>query len=142
VVAEQSALHYPPAGPVALPERHAAVLLLFDGAGGGPAGLTGVRQHAGLSAVDGPLAAAVAELAAGRGDVTLVPGAGLAGGPLPEGVRVRPGPAGQPHTGAWWTLADPDRAPGGLVLLADADAGELAVAALDFAAPDPGGIPT
>src|SRR5215207_9778634 len=30
VVAEQSALHYAPAGPVSLPQRHAAVALLFD----------------------------------------------------------------------------------------------------------------
>lgn len=131
VVAEQSALHYPPPAPGPLPERHAAVVLLFDT--DGPVTVAGIRQHAGLSAVDGQLAADVAELAAGRGDVTLVPGAGLAGVPLPEGVRVRPGPAGQPHTGPWWTLADPGS---GLVLLADADAGELAVAALDFS---PGG---
>jgi hypothetical protein len=140
VVAEQSALHYPPAGPAVLPERHAAVVLLFEAAGppaagaaGGepvrPAALAGVRQHGGVSTPDTQLAADVAELAGGRTDVTLVPGAGLAGLPLPEGVRRAPGPAGQPHTGTWWTLADP---PAGLVLLADADDGELAVAALDF----------
>lgn len=131
VVAEQSALHYAAAGPGPLPDRHAAVVLLFDT--DGPGRVDAVRQHAGLSAVDGQLAADVAALAAGRGDVTLVPGDGLAGVPLPEGVRVRAGPGGQPHTAPWWTLADPGT---GLVLLADADAGELAVAALDFT---PGG---
>lgn len=133
VVAEQSTLHYPPAREVPLPRRHAAVVLLFDRAGRGR--VAAVRQHAGLSRVDDRLAADVAELAAGRADVTLVPGDGLAGVPLPEGVRVRPGPAGQPHTAPWWTLADPQT---GLVLLADTDGGELAIAALDFT-PEHGG---
>jgi hypothetical protein len=133
VVVEQSALHYETIGAGPLPDRHAAVVLLFDTTG--PGRVAAVRQYAGLSRVDGRLAADVAELAAGRGDVTLVPGDGLAGVPLPEGVRVRPGPAGQPYTAPWWTLADPHT---GLVLLADTDAGELAIAALDFT-PDPGG---
>jgi hypothetical protein len=132
VVAEQSALHYETRGTAVLPDRHAAVALLFDGSG--PGRLCGVRQRAGLDPAGlGPaLAAEVAALAAGRGDVTLVPGDGLAGVPLPEGLPVSPGPAGQPHTAPWWALADPDRT--GLLLLADADpaAGELAVAALDF----------
>lgn len=134
VVAEQSTLHYPPAGDAVLPDRHAAVLLLFDT--GGPGRLAGIRQHAGLSTVDSVLAVEVAALAGDRDDVTLIPGAGLAGVPLPEGVKHSPGPAGQPHTGAWWQLLDHDR---GLVLLADADldAGELGLAALDFAPPAP-----
>lgn len=136
VVAEQTALHYQPAAPVVLPERHAAVALLFDLAGAGR--LAGTRQHAGLSTVEETLAADVAALAAGRTDVTLVPGAGLAGVPLPEGVRCRPGPAGQPHTGPWWALVDAEP---GLVLLADTDGGELAVAAFDRTAePDPEGL--
>jgi 4-hydroxymandelate oxidase len=138
VVAEQSALHYTPAVPGPLPDRHAAVAFLFDGAGRGA--LRQVRQVAGLPAAElGPaLAAEVAGLAAGRGDVTLVPGVGLAGVPVPEGLPLSRCPAGQPHTGPWWVLADWSAA--GLVLLADADpgAGELAVAALDFS-PDPGG---
>lgn len=174
VVAEQSAIHYPVPAEQPLPDRHAAVLLLFDRTG--PGVLAGVRQRAGLSTVDcassgapaggpggapaggpaappggpegapaggpvaslaGALAEEVAALAAGRDDVTLVPGAGLAGVALPDGVKVAPGPAGQPHTGAWWALADDPR---GLLLLADADpgAGELAVAALDFRT-EPGG---
>lgn len=137
VVAEQSALHYRPAGPGPVPDRHATVVLLFDLADGGGGRLGGVRQRAGVGvdALPRALAAEVAALAAGRGDVTLVPGAGLAGVPLPEGVRLRPGPAGQPHTGPWWELAGPSA--GGLLLLADADpaAGELAVAALDFTRP-------
>lgn len=134
VVAEQTALHYDPGGPVVLPERHAAVALLFDASGHGR--FAGARQHAGLSTVDDTLAADVAALAAGRTDVTLVPGAGLAGVPLPDGVRCVPAPAGQPHTGPWWAL---DHAGPGLVLLADADGGELAVAALDFS-PEPEGL--
>jgi hypothetical protein len=134
VVAEQSTLHYPPALEVALPERHAAVVLLFDA--DGPGCVTGVRQRAALSTVDDMLAADVAALVGGRGDVTLVAGAGLARVPLPEGVKLSPGPAGQPHTGPWWQLVDHDS---GLVLLADADldAGELCVAAFDFTALDP-----
>jgi hypothetical protein len=57
--------------------------------------------------------------------------------PLPEGEKHAPGPAGQPHTGPWWQLAELDS---GLVLLADADGAELAVAAFDLT-PDDGGLP-
>lgn len=130
VVAEQSALHYEPAGAGPLPDRHAAVVFVFDAAG--PGRLRAVRQAAGLAPDElGPvLAAELAGLAAGRGDVTLVAGDGLAGVPVPEGLRLAPGPAGQPHTTAWWMLAD--RTEPGLLLLADADAGELSVAAFDF----------
>lgn len=139
VVAEQAVLHYRPPAPAPLPQRHAAVAMLFDRTG--PGRLAGVRQRAGLSPAELPagLAADVAALAAGRGDGTLVTGAGLAGVPVPEGVRCRPGPAGQPHTGPWWTLAGSGP---GLLLLADADAGELAVCAIDLAldlTADPGG---
>ena len=42
-------------------------------------------------------------------------------------VRVRRGPAGQPHTAPWWTLADPDP---GLVLLADTDGGATVTAVM------------
>jgi hypothetical protein len=123
VVAEQSTVHYPPAADVTLPERHAAVMLLFDATG--PGRLTGLRQ---------------------RRDVTLLTGPGLAGpdpaGPdlaglgLPDGVKHSPGPSGQPHTAPWWQLLDHDS---GLVLLADADAeaGELGLAAFDFTPADP-----
>lgn len=136
VVAEQSTLHYPPATDVVLPERHAAVALLFDAAG--PGRLAGVRQRAGLSTVEDALAAEVAALAGDRGDVTLLTGAGLAGVPLPDGVKHSPGPIGQPHTAPWWQLLDHDT---GLVLVADADAngdaGELGLAAFDFTPADP-----
>jgi hypothetical protein len=139
VVAEQSTLHYPPAADVVLPERHAAVALLLDPAG--PGRLTAVRQHRGMSTVEDALAAEVAALAGGRGDVTLLTGPGLAGPDaaglvLPDGVKHSPGPSGQPHTAPWWQLLDHDC---GLVLLADADAdaGELGLAAFDFTPADP-----
>jgi hypothetical protein len=138
VVAEQSTLHYPPAADVRLPERHAAVALLLDAAG--PGRLAAVRQRHGPSTVEDTLAAEVAALAGDRADVTLLTGPGLTGGPLPDGVKHSPGPAGQPHTAPWWLLPDHDS---GLVLLADADAGDLAIAAFDFAPDDPtsGGPP-
>lgn len=138
VVAEQSALHYRPAAAVTLPQRHAAVALLLDG--DGPGRLTAVRQHHELSTVDDRLAAEVAALAGERGDVTLLTGDGLAGARLPDGVKHSPGPAGQPHTGPWWLLPDHDT---GLVLVADADGGELSLAAFDFTPDDPthGGPP-
>lgn len=132
VVAEQSTLHYPPVTEVALPDRHAAVALLLDA--DGPGRLAAVRQHHGLSTVDDTLAAEVAALAGDRADVTLVTGDGLAGARLPDGVKHSPGPAGQPHTGPWWLL--PDHA-WGLVLVADADGGELSLAAFDFTPDDP-----
>jgi len=132
VVAEQSTLHYPPAADVVLPERHAAVTLLFDPAGAGR--LAAVRQHAGLSTVEDTLAAEVAALAGDRGDAILLTGPGLAGIAAPDGVKHFPGPAGQPHTGPWWQLLDHDS---GLVLVADADAGELGLAAFDFTPADP-----
>lgn len=131
VVAEQSALHYQPApvpGPPArIPDRHAAVALVFDAAAAGPA-LTSVRHHTQVEAagVAGRLAAAVTELGP---EAIVVAGAGLTGGALARAVGELPGnvvtaPAGQPYTGAWWELA------GGLpewtdtgrpVLLADYD---------------------
>jgi hypothetical protein len=136
VVAEQSTLHYPPAGDVTLPERHAAVMLLFDATG--PGRLAGLRQRSGLSSVEDALAA---QVAGGRGDVTLLTGPGLAapdaaGLVLPDGVKHSPGPSGQPHTAPWWQLLDHES---GLVLLADADAdaGELGLAAFDFTPADP-----
>jgi 4-hydroxymandelate oxidase len=125
VVVEQSTLHYRPAGPAPIPDRHAAVALLFDDSG--PAGLGPARQHTAVppGQVGALRAADVAELAGGREDVTLVLGAGLAGLGLPRLVdRVVSAPAGQPFTGPWWELAGglpgwADR--GGLVMLADHD---------------------
>jgi 4-hydroxymandelate oxidase len=148
LVVEQSALHYQPAavsGPAApVPDVHAAVALLFDQTG--PAGRAAVRQFPATAPGDVPagLAAAVAEVAAGRPDVTLIAGPGLAGVPVPAGAgwRILAAPAGQPYTGTWWELAGlcPEWTDGGpLVLLADYDPalGYLCLAALDAATPAP-----
>jgi 4-hydroxymandelate oxidase len=105
VVAEQAALHYLPAGPAVVPDRHAAVALLFES---DDSASTVVRQHPDVSSrLAGPLLAEdVAALSGGRSDVTLVLGGGLA---PPPGVvladRIVSAPAGQPYTGPWWTLA-------------------------------------
>jgi hypothetical protein len=153
LVMEQTALHYQPARPAPRPDRHAAVALLLDCAGGSalPAGtgtalLQPVRQHAAVPAeqASSRLADEVAELAGCRSDVTLVLGAEytedllsdqrLAG--LVEEFVIAP--AGQPATGTWWELA------GGLgrwtdqqqlVLVADYDRPlrYLSVSAADFA---------
>jgi 4-hydroxymandelate oxidase len=137
VVAEQATLHYPPARPVPLPERHAAVVLLFEVTGDGH----WLRRHPTPSTLDGALAADVAELTRGHDDALLVTGPGLLGVPLPAGVKHATGPLGQPHTAAWWELAG---AGDGRVLMADSDPddGALCVAALDVSAdPIPAGGP-
>ncbi|HVV18118.1 MAG TPA: hypothetical protein VHF06_01695 [Pseudonocardiaceae bacterium] len=141
VVAEQSALHYEPAGPAVVPDRHTAVALMGErSAVGGP---TVLRQHAEVSSrlVGALLADDVAVLSAGRSDVTLVLSSGLARFAHACLVdQVVTAPAGQPFTGAWWELAgglaDWRRA-GRLVLLADHDPalGYLSLSAVDLAAP-------
>ncbi|HKN97380.1 MAG TPA: hypothetical protein VJX10_09720, partial [Pseudonocardiaceae bacterium] len=77
LVAEQSALHYQPAGPAVVPDRHAAVALLFEQ---GDTRSTVVRQHPDVSArlAWSLLADDVAALSGDRTDVTLVLGGGLA----------------------------------------------------------------
>lgn len=147
VVAEQSALHYEPATPAVVPDRHAAVALLCDTSGTGAS--AAVRQHADVSAdlVGAVLADDVAVLSAGRPDVTLVLGAGLgrfAHTSLTE--RTVTAVSGQPFTGPWWELAGglaDWQDEGRLVLLADYDRGlrYLSVSALDFAAAVPGTRP-
>lgn len=139
VVAEQSALHYEPATPAVVPQRHAAVALLYEQ--GGTGGASVVRQHADVSArlVGALLADDVAVLSGGRPDVTLVLGSGLsqfAHTCLADRTLVAV--TGQPFTGPWWELAGglPRwRAEGRLVLLADYDPGlrYLSVSATDFA---------
>lgn len=123
VVAEQSTLHYQPAAPVELPARHTAVALLCEPS---PAGHPiVVRQHADVSPqlAGALLADDVAALSAGRSDLTLVLGGGLAqfGHTYLSDDTVL-APAGQPYTGPWWELAgglDQWRAAGRLVLLAE-----------------------
>jgi 4-hydroxymandelate oxidase len=130
LVAEQSGLHYELPVPVAMPDRHAAVAVLFDDTG--PAALGPVRQHTDVTPHAAPalVAAELGQLVGDRGcATTLILGTGLAGLAasleLPAAVEeVLVAPAGLPNTGAWWELA------GGLagwaarqrlVLLADYD---------------------
>lgn len=125
VVAEQSALHYEPPSACELPQRNAAVALLCEPADTGHPVV--VRQHADVSPrlAGALLADDVAALSAGRSDVTLVLGGGLAQighTSLVEDTVVAP--AGQPYTGPWWELAgglDRWRDEGRLVLLAEYD---------------------
>jgi hypothetical protein len=131
VVLEQSALHYEPALPVPLPVRHAGVALLLDAAGTIP--LRPVRQHISVTAqgVSALLGAEVAELSAGRDDVTVILGGGLSELELPG--RVLRAPDGQPSTGAWWELASLSE-PGELVIVAEYEPqlGYLSICAADF----------
>jgi len=138
LVVEQATLPYLPDGPAALPARPAAVALRCGDTG--PARLAVHRQHAGVPAgvLDALLAAELAELCAGPGEVTLVLGGGLAGRATPPRTvdRVRIAPDGQPATGVWWALAD-ELMPGGprRVVLADHEPalGYLGLVALDVA---------
>ncbi|WBB76009.1 2-hydroxy-acid oxidase [Micromonospora sp. WMMD1128] len=121
---EQSVLPYDPG--VAVPERHRAVALLLGGGpavggdpppGGGPAAgagarVTALRQCADVAPEDvaGLAAAELRGLGAGRADVAVVLGAGLAGvanGVVASGGKpVTVAPPGQPSTGVWWALLD------------------------------------
>ncbi|HEX9335826.1 MAG TPA: hypothetical protein VF892_08060 [Pseudonocardiaceae bacterium] len=124
VVAEQSALHYQPAAPTELPERHTAVAFLCEHVPGDHRPIV-VRQHADVSAqlAGALLADDVAALSAGRSDVTLVLGGGLAQiGHTYLAEHTVLAPAGRPYTGPWWELADgldQWREAGRLVLLAE-----------------------
>jgi len=122
VVAEQANVPYPLTAPAPVPDRHAAVALLFER---GPAPVE-VRTHAALppEAVAAVLAADVAELSGEHDAVTLVFGSGMDG--ELDGLRTVPG---LPYTGLWARLADVE--PGRLPVFADYDPalGYLCVAA-------------
>ncbi|HEY0806359.1 MAG TPA: hypothetical protein VGD84_14895, partial [Pseudonocardiaceae bacterium] len=141
VVAEQAALHYQPAGPVTLPDRHTAVALLCERTSGGQHIV--VRQHADVSPqlAGALLADDVAALSAGRPDVTLVLGGGLAQfGHTYLAEDTVLAPVGQPYTGPWWELAgglDQWRGDGRLVLLAEYDPAlrYLSLSAVDLGEP-------
>jgi 4-hydroxymandelate oxidase len=107
IVVEQAALHYELAAPAPVPERNAAVAVLFEESAR-PDALT-VRQHAAVppDQVGALLQADVAELSGGRPDVTVILGDGLAsdwtsGSTMDELLRA---PTGQPYTGVWWELS-------------------------------------
>jgi hypothetical protein len=122
VVAEQANVPYPLTAPAPVPDRHAAVALLFER---GPAPVR-VRTHAALppEAVAVVLAADVAELSGEHDAVTLVLGSGVDGG-----LDALRGETGLPYTGLWARLADVE--PGRLPVFADYDPalGYLCVAA-------------
>jgi 4-hydroxymandelate oxidase len=146
VVVEQSALHYQPASPAQVPERHSAVAVLFEQSVGG--NHTVVRQHADVSPqlAGALLADDVAALSAGRHDVTLVLGNGLIQfGHTYLADRMVIAPAGQPYTGPWWELAGGLtrwQAEGRLVLLAEYEPAlrYLSLSAVDFS-PSPMAVP-
>ncbi|MFJ9443310.1 hypothetical protein ACIRRH_15770 [Kitasatospora sp. NPDC101235] len=93
VLAEQTALHYDPPGPVPLPERHAVVVLVCEEAPG--AGLA-VRQTRGAASPEEAVRAEAAELG---------PEAALLLGPGFDPGTEEPPPA-QPFTGLWAELAE------------------------------------
>ncbi|MEU9073916.1 hypothetical protein [Kitasatospora sp. NPDC048538] len=91
VLAEQTALHYRPAGPVVLPQRHSAVVLVCEETD--RPGMT-VDQLPGAESPSRTVRARAAELGP---DAALVLGPGL------DGAE---GPAAQPFTGVWAELAE------------------------------------
>jgi hypothetical protein len=141
-VPEQSALHYEPASPVELPVQHTAVALLLEASPVGHPQPIVVRQHADVSPrlAGALLADDVAALSAGRSDVTLVLGGGLAQfGHTYLADDTVLAPPGMPYTGPWWELAgglDQWRAGGRLVLLAEYERalGYLSLSAVDLGA--------
>lgn len=127
VVAEQSAVPYPLTAPAPVPDRHAAVALLWES---GPAPV-GVRTHPALppEAVGAVLAADVAELTGEHDGVTLVLGSGVDGASHASVSEVLRAVPGLPYTGLWARLADVE--PGRFLVIADYDPtlGYLCVAA-------------
>jgi hypothetical protein len=132
IVVEQAGIPYPTAA--ALPARHQGVAMLFGAASARPARVVGVRQHPAVGAGDAAelAAAQLAEMSAGRRDVRLVLGDGLAAvwrAPAQgcgRRARVRAAAPGQPSTGVWRELAAEladDTARPGLVVAADYDPG-------------------
>jgi hypothetical protein len=132
IVVEQAGLPYPSAAP--LPSRHQGVAMLFGAASVPPARVVAVRQHpaVGAKGVAELAAAELAELSAGRRDLRLVLGDGLAAAwPAPaqgcgRPARVRAAAPGQPSTGVWRELVEEladDTGRPGLVVAADYDPG-------------------
>ncbi|MFJ9695980.1 hypothetical protein [Kitasatospora sp. NPDC101183] len=91
VLAEQGALHYEPAGPVALPQRHAVVVLVCEETS---APEMTVRQIRGADDPEKAVRAWAEELGP---ETDLLVGPGLDGTPWP---------GDQPFTGLWADLAD------------------------------------
>jgi 4-hydroxymandelate oxidase len=165
VVVEQEAVHYRLPSPAAVPSRNIAVALLCGSEG--PGALDTLRLRAGVQpgGVGELLAKEIADLSAGREEVTLIAGNGLGSlaafdagsfdtgsfdaGSFDTGAfdtvdEVIVAPPGQPCTGTWWELAGGLRAwgaSGRRVLLADYEPmlGYLCVSAFDVEAARPNG---
>jgi hypothetical protein len=123
IVVEQGVLPY--RCPVPLPSRHQGAALLFGDCATPRAQVVGVRQDPGVPPDDVAAAAAahLADLTAGRTDVTLVLGDSLARlWTAPAAARTRVGPTVQPSTGVWWGLVDELTGEPGLLVAADYDA--------------------
>jgi hypothetical protein len=130
LVLEQAAIPYDSAATP--PAEHRGVAMLFGDTAGSP--VAAVHQLPGVpvDAVAGHAAAAVAELSAGRDEVRVVLGDGLATAwPAHPGHTVVP--AGQPDTGVWWRLAGQLTDPAELVVVADYDPelGDLCLAGFE-----------
>lgn len=150
IVAEQAAVNHVLPIPASLPARHAAVALRCDPAGPGLVDSVRLRSAVTSPETAGLLAAGLAELSAGRDDVTVIAGAQLAQaagpGALPPAAEVVIAPAGQPCTGVWWEVAGRMAgwaARGRRVLVADYDPlpGSFCIAAIDVEGPSPAAFP-
>ncbi len=146
IVAEQADINHELPIPAATPVRHAAVALRCDPAGPGLVDSVRLRTGVTRSEAGSLLTAALAELSAGHGHVTVIAGAELAeqvaAAALPVAAEVVLAPAGQPSTGVWWEVAgrlDDWATRGQRVLVADYDPlpGSLCLAAIDVAGPSP-----
>jgi hypothetical protein len=106
LVAEQSALHYRPAGPAPVPDQHTAVCLRFDAADR-PADPVLVRPGVRGQRLAGELAATLANTPG-----TVIVSAELGGLVAPElAADMVVAPAGAPYTGVWWALAEHAQGP-------------------------------
>jgi hypothetical protein len=96
IVVEQSALHYEPAAPAPIPDRHAAVGFLFESS---PGPRIQVEQHIDVDIDD------AARILAEHSGPTLIVSRNLYPAAQSLADDVRQAPEGQPYTGVWWDLA-------------------------------------
>lgn len=150
IVAEQAAINHELPIPASTPARHAAVALRCDQAGPGLVDSVRLRSGVAWPEVAGLLSAGLAELSAGRDDVTAIAGTELAQvaghAALPPTAEMVIAPAGQPCTGVWWEVAGRMAgwaSRGRRVLVADYDPlpGSLCIAAIDVVGRCPASSP-
>jgi 4-hydroxymandelate oxidase len=109
IVVEQALLPYDPGVPVAVPDVHAGVALVFGDddeppSASGQIRLGSIVTRAGLS--DDELPREIETLCGDAQPVTLILSSALANRvKAPDVDRVRTAPPGQPFTGVWWELA-------------------------------------